>query len=103
MHSGSQSSPLFPPKMTESVVVSNTTACAKSSMKMWPCKLMTWRQEVVTLERAHIGNGSQHIHCKTLSKHAYKVTIDVIEKGDVDLLYPDGYHSTLGKLEMGPL
>ena len=36
-------------------------------------------------------------------EHAYKVTVDVINKGDVALPYPDGHHSTLGEVGNGSL
>ncbi|RWR91756.1 hypothetical protein CKAN_02092900 [Cinnamomum micranthum f. kanehirae] len=70
-----------PTEDDESVAVFNTTAGDKpSNKKEQPCKLMTWSQEVVPIGRAHIGNGTQRIHCKALPKHAYKVTVDVIKK-----------------------
>ncbi|RWR91778.1 hypothetical protein CKAN_02095200 [Cinnamomum micranthum f. kanehirae] len=93
-----------PTEDDESVAVFNTTAGDKPSNETeWPCKLMTWSQEVVAIGRAHIGNGTQRIHCKALPEHAYKVTVDVINKGDVALPYPDGYHSTLGEVGNGSL
>ena len=93
-----------PTEDDKSVAVSNTTTGAKpSNEKERPCKLMTWSQEVVAIGRAHIGNGTQRIHCKALPEHAYKVTVDVINKGDVALPYPDGHHSTLGEVGNGSL
>eukprot|EP00268_Persea_americana_P064017 TRINITY_DN8376_c0_g1_i1.p1 TRINITY_DN8376_c0_g1~~TRINITY_DN8376_c0_g1_i1.p1 ORF type:complete len:172 (-),score=23.41 TRINITY_DN8376_c0_g1_i1:365-880(-) len=103
LRSRSQSSALFPPKMTESVAVSNTIGSIENSMRLRPCQLMSWCQEVVAHGRAHIGNGTQLIHCKAMPENACKVTVDVTEKGDVELPYPDGYNSALGKLGMDPL
>ncbi|RWR97595.1 hypothetical protein CKAN_02703800 [Cinnamomum micranthum f. kanehirae] len=91
MRSGSQASVSFPPKMTELVAVSNTLGSDEHSMRLRPCKLMSWHQEVVAHGRAHIGNGTQFIHDKALPENTYKVTVDVIDKGDVDLPYPDGH------------
>ncbi|RWR91149.1 Peptidase_S10 domain-containing protein [Cinnamomum micranthum f. kanehirae] len=72
-------------------------------MRLRPCKLISWRKVVIAIGRAHIGNGTQLIHSKALPEDAYKVTVDVIEKGDVDLPYPDGYHSTLGEVGNGSI
>ncbi|RWR91779.1 hypothetical protein CKAN_02095300 [Cinnamomum micranthum f. kanehirae] len=88
-----------PTEDDESVAVSNTTAGDKPSNE----KEQPISQEVFAIGRAHIGNGTQRIHCKALPEHAYKVTVDVINKGDVALPYPDGYHSTLGDVGNGSL
>ncbi|RWR91751.1 serine/threonine-protein kinase ATR isoform X1 [Cinnamomum micranthum f. kanehirae] len=80
-----------PTEDNDSVAVFSTTAGDKpSNEKERSCKLMTWSQEVVVIGRAHIWNGTQRIHCKVLLEHAYKVTVDVINTGDVALPYPDG-------------
>ncbi|RWR80310.1 hypothetical protein CKAN_00894400 [Cinnamomum micranthum f. kanehirae] len=101
MPSGSQASISVPQKMTESVATSNTIGNDQPSMRLRSCKLLSWRQEVVAHGRAYIGNEPQQIHYKSLPKNAYKVTVGVIDKGDVELPYPDDNHSTLGEVENG--
>lgn len=101
MTSESQASATLPHKNKESVVVSNTIGNDQSPLTLRPCKMMSWRQEVVALGRAYIENGPQRIHSKSLPAGYYKVSIDVIEKSDVELPYPDGFHSTLGEVGNG--
>ena len=101
MTSGSQASAIDPLKNKESVVVSNSVMNNQSPLTLRPCKLVSWRQEVVALGRAYIENGPQQIHSKSLPAGYYKVSVDVIEKPDVELPYPDGFHSTLGEVGNG--
>ncbi|XP_058098334.1 uncharacterized protein LOC131243189 isoform X2 [Magnolia sinica] len=69
--------------------------------RMRPCKLYSWRKELVAQGRVILADGPQMIHGKPLQKDLYKVAIDVIIKGDVELPEPDGYHSTLGEVGIG--
>ena len=101
MTSGSQSCATLPHKNKESVAVSNTIGDDQSPLTLRPCKMMSWRQEVVALGRAYIENGPQQTHSKSLPAGYYKVSIDVIEKADVELPYLDGFHSTLGEVGNG--
>lgn len=101
MPSGSQASTLVPPKMLESVTTSNTIGNDQPSMRLRSCKLLSWHQEVIAHGRAYIGNEPQQINCKSLLKNAYKVMVGVIDKGDVELPYPDDNHSTLGEVGNG--
>ena len=101
MPSGLQASATLPLKKRESVVVSNTIGNDQSPLTLWSCKMMSWRQEVVALGRAYIENGPQQIHSKSLPGGYYKISIDVIEKADVELPYLDGFHSTLGEVGNG--
>ncbi|XXG72113.1 hypothetical protein AAC387_Pa07g1276 [Persea americana] len=99
--SGSQASASVPLKMPKSVAVSNIIGIDRPSMILRPCKLLSWRKEVVAHGTAYIGNEPQQICCKSVPEDMYKIMIDVIEKGDVELPNPDGYHSTLGEVGNG--
>ncbi|XP_058102267.1 ABC transporter B family member 4-like [Magnolia sinica] len=64
--------------------------------RMWPCKLYSWSKELVAQGRIILADGPQMIHGKPLREDFYKVAIDIIIKGDVELPELDRYHSTLG-------
>lgn len=99
--SGSQASASVPLKMPKSVAVSNIIGNDWPSMILQPCKLLSWRKEVVAHGTAFVGNEPQQIYCKSVPEDMYKIMIDVIEKGDVELPNPDGYHLTLGEVGNG--
>ena len=47
------------------------------------------------------GLNPQQIHCKSVPEDSYKIIVDVVNKGDVELPNPDGYNSTLGEVGNG--
>lgn len=67
-------------------------------MKWQPCKLLSWRKEVIAHGRAYIGDEPQQIHCKSVPEDSYKIIVNVVNKGEVELPNPDGYNSTLGEV-----
>ena len=87
--------------MPGSIVVFNPIENDQSSMRWQSCKLLSWDNEVVVRGRAYTGKEPQRIHGKSLAKNAYKVMVDIIDKGDIALFQPDGYHSTLAEIGNG--
>lgn len=87
--------------MQQSVPNSNKTGNDQTLNRWIPCKLLSWRKEEVAYGSAYVGNEPQTIHFKTLPESSYKVKIDGIGNGEIELPEPDGFHSTLGEIGIG--
>ena len=81
----SQGSISVPPKMTGSIAVSNPIENDQSSLRWQPCKLLSWHNEVVARGRPYTGKEPQQFNGKSLPKNAYKIMVDIVDKGDVGL------------------
>lgn len=84
--------------MSQTIADSNLIGNDQPSMTLRNFKLLSRRKAVVACGRAYIGDEPQLIHYKPLLNDAYKIIVDIVNKGDVELPELDEYHSTLGEV-----